>query len=567
LWKEGVRQEWTAVATGWRKWHRQLEILSRAATDAIVQAAQVTPGMHVLDLASGTGEPALSLALAVGPEGSVTATDLVPEMLAAAADHAQQRHVTNIAFQQADADGNGQAMDILEEIGIDFLHDRAREVFGKAGMKVDEMRVRFDRDFILETVAKTPATFELQARKDSRSVVLGGDNVVTAPVYGPPFITDLERGRRGATIEDFNNFDKMAQAIDQIHCAGGTTVEPEDLPLGSRHLDMVYSHIRWTDKPFMGSVISSENARDTIEMASIVFGGREKIEKTPAVISLINVNSPLRYDDRMLGALLEYSEAGQPVIVTPFLMAGAMSPMGLAGTVAQQTAEALAGIALVQLIRPGTPSVYGSFLTNTDMQSGSPAFGTPESAMGILASAQMARHYNLPFRGGGALTSSKAPDAQAAYESMMCMWPTVLGRVNFVLHAAGWLESALLASYEKFVIDVEALRMFEWMLQRGLPVDEEGLAMDALREVGPGGHFLGSEHTLRNYRTGFYRPWISSTENFDRWNRMGARTADKVATERWKQLLSEYKDPGIDPAVDEALKEFIARRKQQLGDA
>jgi len=447
---------------------------------------------------------------------------------------------------------HGQAMNILEEIGVDFLDAQAREIFGKAGMKIEDMRVRFDRDFILETVAKTPATFELQARNASRSVVLGGDNVVTAPVYGPPFITDLERGRRGATIEDFNNFDKMAQAIDQIHCAGGTTVEPEDLPLGSRHLDMVYSHLRWTDKPFMGSVISRENARDTIEMAAIVFGGRDRIEKTPAVISLINVNSPLRYDDRMLGALLEYSEVGQPVIVTPFLMAGAMSPMGLAGTLAQQTAEALAGIALVQLIRPGTPSVYGSFLTNTDMQSGSPAFGTPESAMGILASAQ--------------LTSSKAPDAQAAYESMMCMWPTILGRVNFVLHAAGWLESALLASYEKFIIDVETLRMFEWILGHGISVDAEGLAMDAIREVGPGGHFLGAEHTLRNYRTGFYRPWISSTENFDRWNRFGARTADVVAAEKWKQVLAEYPDPGIDPGVDEQLQEFIARRKQELGD-
>jgi trimethylamine---corrinoid protein Co-methyltransferase len=457
-----------------------------------------------------------------------------------------------------------QAMTILEEIGIDFLHPRARDLFKAAGMKVEDERVRFDRDFVLEHAAKAPATFDLQARNPKRSVVLGGDHVVTAPVYGPPFITDLERGRRGATIEDFNNFDKMAQAVEQIHCAGGTTVEPEDLPLSSRHLDMVYSHLRWTDKPIMGSVISAENAVDTVEMAAIVFGGRESIEKTPAIISLINVNSPLRYDDRMLGALLEYSEAGQPVIVTPFLMAGAMSPMGLAGTVAQQTAEALAGIALVELIRPGTPSVYGSFLTNTDMQSGSPAFGTPESAMGILASAQMARHYNLPFRGGGALTSSKAPDAQAAYESMMCMWPTILGRVNFVLHAAGWLESALLASYEKFVIDVEALRMFEWILQKGLPTDDEGMAMDALREVGPGGHFLGSEHTLRNYRTGFYRPWISSTDNFDRWNRQGARTADRVATEKWKQLLAEYPDPGIDPGVDEQLKEFIARRKTEL---
>ena len=458
-----------------------------------------------------------------------------------------------------------QAMTILEEIGVDFLHEQARDVFKREGMAIDGDRVRFDRAFVLEQAAKAPETFELQARNPVRNVILGGNHVVTAPVYGPPFITDLERGRRGATIEDFNNFDKLAQAIDQIHCAGGTTVEPEDLPLGTRHLDMLYSHLRWTDKPFMGSVISADNARDTIEMASIALGGRDKIEQTPAVISLINVNSPLRYDDRMLGALLEYAAAGQPVIVTPFLMAGAMSPMGLAGTVAQQTAEALAGIALIQLIRPNTPCVYGSFLTNTDMQSGSPAFGTPESAMGILASAQMARRYKIPFRGGGALTSSKGPDAQAAYESMMCMWPTIMGGVHFILHAAGWLESALLASYEKFIIDVEQLRMFEWILERGLPVDEESLAMDAIREVGPGGHFLGAEHTLRHYRTGFYRPWISTTENFDRWNRMGAKPVEQVAAEKWKQILAEFPDPGIDPAVDEQLTEFIAKRRVEIG--
>src|SRR5256886_3069848 len=246
-------------------------------------------------------------------------------------------------------------MTILEEIGIDFLHPHARDLLRGAGMKVEDDRVRFDRGWVLEMAAKTPPTFEYQARNPQRTVTIGGDHVVTAPVYGPPFVTDLERGRRGATLEDFTNFDKMSQAVEQIHCAGGTTVEPEDLPLESRHLDMVYSHLRWTDKPFMGSVISSENARDTIEMAAIACGGRESIEKTPAVISLINVNSPLRYDDRMLGALTESSTAGQPVIVTPFLMAGAMSPMGLAGTVAQQTAAALAGVALVPIIRPGTP--------------------------------------------------------------------------------------------------------------------------------------------------------------------------------------------------------------------
>ena len=470
----------------------------------------------------------------------------------------------NLLSEEAVNTIHEQAMTILEEIGVDFLHERARDLFQKAGMKVEENRVRFERDFVLEQVARTPATFDLQARNKARSVVLGGDNVVTAPVYGPPFVTDLERGRRGATIEDFTNFDKLAQAVDQIHCAGGTTVEPEDLPLGTRHLDMVYSHIRWTDMPYMGSVISEEGARDSIEMSSILFGGRENIEKTPALLALVNVNSPLRYDDRMLGALLEYAAANQPVIATPFLMAGAMSPMGLAGTLAQQTAEALAGIALIQLVRAGAPCIYGSFLTNIDMQSGSPAFGTPESAMGILASAQMARHYKLPFRGGGALTSSKGPDAQAAYESLMCMWPTVLGGVHFVLHAAGWLESALLASYEKFIIDVEALRMFEWILSRGIPFDDEGFAMDGIREVGPGGHHLGSEHTMRHYRTGFYRPWISSTENFDRWQRNGSRTADRVANEKWKQLLKDYADPGIDSGVDEQLQAFIEVRKDAI---
>jgi trimethylamine--corrinoid protein Co-methyltransferase len=456
------------------------------------------------------------------------------------------------------------AMQILEEIGIDFLHPRSLDLFRQAGLKIEDQRVRFDRAFIEEHIKTVPASFEVQARNPKNSVTIGGNHMVNAPVYGPPFITDLDRGRRGATIIDFTNFDKMAQATPQIHCAGGTIVEPEDLPLDTRHLDMVYSHIRWTDKPFMGSVISEQNARDSIEMAAIVFGGKERIDKTPALLALINVNSPLRYDDRMLGALMEYAAAGQPAVVTPFLMAGAMSPMGLAGTLAQQTAEALAGIALIQLIRPGTPCIYGSFLTNVDMQSGSPAFGTPESAMGILASAQMARHYNIPFRGGGALTSSKAPDAQAAYESMMCMWPTVLGGVHFVLHAAGWLESALLASYEKFIIDVEALRMFEWILTKGMPFDDEGFAMDGIREVGPGGHHLGSEHTMRHYRSGFYRPLISSTENYDRWQRMGSRTADRVANEKWKKLLADYQDPGIDSGVDEQLKAFMEVRKDAI---
>src|SRR2546426_1082523 len=371
------------------------------------------------------------------------------------------------------------AMLILQEIGVDFLHVRALDLFRRAGLKIEENRVRFERAFIEEQIRKVPATFQVQARNPKNTVVIGGNHMVNAPVYGPPFITDLDRGRRGATIEDFTNFDKMAQATPEIHCAGGTIVEPEDLPLETRHLDMVYSHMRWTDMPYMGSVISEEGARDSIEMSSILFGGRANIEKTPALLALVNVNSPLRYDDRMLGALLEYAAANQPVIATPFLMAGAMSPMGLARTLAQQTAEALGG-------------------------------------------------------------------------------------VPFVLHAAGWLESALLASYEKFIIDVEALRMFEWILSQGIPFDAEGFAMDGIREVGPGGHHLGSEHTMRHYRTGFYRPWISSTENFDRWQRNGSRAADRVANEKWKQLLKDYADPGMDSGVDEQLQAFIEVRKDAI---
>src|SRR5438270_12400843 len=264
-------------------------------------------------------------------------------------------------------------MQVLEEIAVDLLYPSAIDTFARAGLRAEDNRIRFERAFIEEQIQKVPATFQVQARNPQNTVTIGGNHMVNAPVYGPPFITDLDRGRRNPSIADFTNFDKMAQATPQIHCAGGTIVEPEDPPLETRQLDMVKSHAHWTDKPYMGSVISEEGARDSIEMSAIAFGGRANIEKTPALLALVNVNSPLRYDDRMLGALMTYAEANQPAIVTPFLMAGAMSPMGLAGTIAQQTAEARAGIALIQLIRHGAPCIYGSFLTNIDLQSGTPA--------------------------------------------------------------------------------------------------------------------------------------------------------------------------------------------------
>ncbi len=452
---------------------------------------------------------------------------------------------------------------IVSELGIEFLHPEALEYFEKAGQKVDGELVKFDPDWILEQVKKAPSTFMLQARNPERSVQIGGKHMVFSTVYGCPFVREGSE-RRNASYNDFENLVRLAQSFPQLDSPGGTICEPDDKPLDSRHLDMVYALMTLSDKPFMGSVTSGPNALDTIAMAEIVFG-KESLEKTPAIISLINVNSPLRYDDRMLSALLEYAKAGQATIVTPFLLMGAMSPVSVVSTLAQQVGEALAGIALVQTIRPGCPVVFGSFLSNTDMQSGSPSFGTPESAVGLLCTGQIARHYDLPFRGGGALTSSQVVDAQSAYEAMMTLWPTFLAGTNFVMHSAGWLESGLVSCYEKFITDVECLRMLNEVF-KPLEVNEEALAYSAHQEVGQGGHFLGAVHTLERFRECFYRPLVSSTENFERWNRLGARDTATRANEIWKKTLEEYEQPAMDDGLKEELKAYVDRRRTELGD-
>jgi trimethylamine---corrinoid protein Co-methyltransferase len=452
---------------------------------------------------------------------------------------------------------------IVSELGIEFLHDDALAYFKAAGQDVEGQLVKLDPDWILEQVAKAPSEFTLQARNPERSVQIGGNHMVFSAVYGCPFVREgIER--RNATYQDFQNLVKLSQSFPQLDSPGGTICEPDDVPLDSRHLDMVFALLTLSDKPFMGSVTSAANAVDTIAMAEMVFG-RDSLDQTPAIISLINVNSPLRYDDRMLGALIEYAKRGQPTIVTPFLLMGAMSPVSVPATLAQQVGEALAGIALVQTIRPGCPVVFGSFLSNTDMQSGSPSFGTPESAVGLLCTGQIARHYNLPFRGGGALTSSQVVDAQAGYESMMSLWPTFLAGTNFVMHSAGWLESALVSCYEKFITDIESLRML-YEVFKPLEINEETLAYSAHQEVGQGGHFLGAVHTLERFRECFYRPLVSSTENYERWNRNGGNDTAARASEVWKKTLEEYEKPPIEDDLEAELKAYVDRRRTELGD-
>jgi trimethylamine--corrinoid protein Co-methyltransferase len=452
----------------------------------------------------------------------------------------------------------------VSEIGVEFMSPRAVDLFRDAGQKVEEHNVKFDPDFVLEQVAKAPREFDVQARNPAHSVHIGGDDMVFSGVYGPPFVREGEV-RRDATMDDFRNFTRLAQSFSALDSAGGVICEPNDAPLDSRHLDMIYALQTLTDKIYMGNVVSGQNARDTLRMSEILFGGRDSIERTPCTISLINCNSPLRWDDRMLDAQFEYSAANQPVVLTPFLLMGAMSPVSIPATLTQQIAEALTGISLSQLIRPGAPVIFGSFLSNIDMQSGSPCFGTPESATGLLCTGQIARHFGLPMRSGGALTSSQVPDAQAAYEGLMTMLPTFLAGINWVMHTAGWLDGGLVASYEKFIIDVQVLEMLQTEFTP-LEINEESLAFGAHEEVGHGGHFLGAAHTMERFRTCFYRPFLSSSANYERWVRFGAQDTAARAGEIARKRLAEFEPPPLDDAIRAELEEYVIRRRKELGD-
>lgn len=455
------------------------------------------------------------------------------------------------------------SLEILSKAGVLFLHDEAQEILQEHGIRVEDDTAFFEPEQIEAHISKAPSKFTQRARNEENNVLIGGDHLCFAPVYGPPFVRDRKAGRRSATQEDFDSFVKLAYLNPHIHHSGGTIVEPTDRPVETRHLDMVHSHILHSDKAFMGSVTSAENAADSVAMAEILFGADE-IREEPALMSLINISSPRQLDDRMLGALTVYAQARQAVIVTPFILSGAMAPVSIAGTVAQQNAEALAGLAYAQMVEPGTPVVYGSFLTNVDLKTGAPVFGSPESQLGFFASAQLARRYNLPFRSGGMFASSKIPDAQAAYESVMTMLPAVQAGTHFILHAAGWLENGLTAGYAKFVLDCEILGMLERHVKGLEELSDEGLAMESILSVDPGGHHLDTQHTMERFRTAFYRAELFDYQDIDQWEATGSKEAIDYAEAYIERALEQYEAPELDEDIASELADYLEIRKKEL---
>jgi trimethylamine--corrinoid protein Co-methyltransferase len=460
----------------------------------------------------------------------------------------------------------GNADTVLEETGIEFRGDaEALALWKQAGADVKEERVHFPRGLCRSLLKTAPAVFTQHARNPERSVQIGGDATVFAPVYGPPFVRDLDGKRRYATIEDFRNFVKLAYMAPSIHHSGGTVCEPVDVPVNKRHLDMVLAHMTLSDKPFMGSVTAPERAQDTVDMAKILFGD-DFVENNAVITSLINANSPMVFDETMLGALKVYARHNQATIVTPFILAGAMSPVTVAGTLTQVLAEVLAGAAFTQLVRPGAPVLFGTFASSISMQSGAPTFGTPEPSLVSYGAAQLARRLGLPFRTGGSLCASKVPDAQAAYESANTLNSTILAGTNFVLHAAGWLEGGLASCYEKFIMDVDQLGM-QQKFADGVDLSENGQAMDAIREVGPGSHYLGCTHTQANFQTAFYRSTVADNNSYEQWLAEGEKTAPQRANALARHWLESYEAPSIDPGIEEGLKDFVARKKESMPDA
>ncbi len=472
-------------------------------------------------------------------------------------------------FELLDEEGlarlEAQADWILGEIGIEFRGDaEALRLFKEVGATVRGERVRFEPGQARALCATAPDRFRMEGRDPASAITLGGDHIVLMPAYGSPFVTDLEGGRRYATIEDFRNFVKLAYAAPWLNHSGGTVCEPVDLPVNKRHLDMTYAHLRYSTKPFMGAVTAPDRAEDSIAMARLVFGERF-LDDHCVIQGNINVNSPLVYDATMSGALRAYAAAKQSVVVSPFILGGAMGPVTQPALLAQAHAEAMAGIALSQLVRRGAPAVYGNFLTTMNLKTGAPTFGTPEANLSTFAIAQLCRRLGLPLRCGGHLTASKTADGQAMQESVASMMAGVLAGTNFVFHAAGWLEGGLAMGYEKFVMDLDHCGMMLRMMA-GLTIDENALAAGAYREAGPGGNYLGTAHTLANFETANFDSSLADTASYEQWDEAGRLDLQQRAQRRWREMLADYEAPPLDPAIDEALQDFMARRKAAVPD-
>jgi trimethylamine--corrinoid protein Co-methyltransferase len=458
------------------------------------------------------------------------------------------------------------SMRILEETGIDMLDDETIELWTRAGAKVDAelRRVWIDRGLLMGLVAQAPSSFRHHARNPEHTIFYGENAITFTPAAGMAYVTSRDFPRRTGTLNDLIDFIKVGQLVPVIHTAGGASVEPQDVPVSIRHLRRAIAVYTHTDKVTGGAAHGRVIPQDAIAMAKIVFG--DPLPAEPVLSSNINASSPLRYDSRMLGGALSYAREGQIVTVTPFILAGAMSPISMAAAIAQQNAEALAGIATLQIARPGAPCIYGGFTTNIDMKSGSPAFGTPEGAWAMAIGAQLARRYHLPYRGSGSLCTAKASDAQAGYETMWTLWPAVMSNTNQIVHAAGWLDGGLTISYEKFILDLEMLAMFQHFLG-GFEISDDTLALDYIREVGPGGHHFGTAHTQARYTTEHYQSFVvGDRSSWENWEIAGAQEAAERANAVWKDLLAQYEKPALDPGIEEALREYAARRERELAN-
>lgn len=458
------------------------------------------------------------------------------------------------------------SLTVLEEIGMDFMLPEARQRLKEAGadVKPGVERVRLDRSLVMDMIAHAPGPFTLHARNRERNVEIGGRNIAFAQVASAPYCSDRDNGRRTGTQEDYRKLLKLAQSYDIIHLTGGYPVEPTDIHASIRHLDCLADLVKLTDKPFHAYSLGKERNLDAIEIVRIGRGiSADQLEAEPSLFTIINASSPLRYDAPMLQGILEMSARNQVVVITPFTLAGAMAPVTVAGALVQQNAEALAGIAFTQMIRKGAPVMYGGFTSNVDMKSGAPAFGTPEYMKAVIAGGQLARRYGIPYRTSNTCAANTL-DAQAAYESMMSLWAVVQGGGNFIMHAAGWTEGGLTASFEKFILDVDMLQMVAEFLAP-LDVSEDALALDAIREVGPGGHYFGTQHTLARYETAFYSPILSDWRNFESWSLAGQPTTYDHANRVFKDVLAAYEEPALDPAIAEELDAFVARRKSEGG--